>query len=125
MLLCEYTEGMELALTIKDDVKEGEKLADARTKDISVAGVSLVTKRECTLGEKYFLKLYINGPKDRSPPFLVCGEVRRSIFTFESGIYDVGMGFLSMAKSKKEFLNRYILTTQQKMIVQKKLIEGE
>ena len=123
--LCEYTDGVELTLSLKDDIRDAVRLADAWANDISVTGLSISTNRECFLGEKYLLKLYLSGRKGKSPPFLICAEVKRSSYNFEDSTYNIGMRFCGLTKSKREFLNKYILTQQQKRIVQRKLVEGE
>ena len=125
ILLCEYTDGVELTLALKDDIREAVKLADAVANDISVTGVSLSVKRECRLGERYLLKIYLSGTKSKSPPFLICAEVKRSSYSFEDYTYNVGLRFFGLPKSKREFLNKYILSQQQKKIVQRKLADGE
>ncbi|MCL2046268.1 MAG: flagellar brake protein [Oscillospiraceae bacterium] len=125
-VLFEYTEGAELTLALREDIEEAARLADARAKDISVAGIGLLTtKWECKRDERYMLKLYFDGFKGDSAPFLVCGRVVRSVLTPESGIYNVGMQLFGLTKSKNDFLTKYILTEQQKRIVQEKLIVGE
>ena len=122
----EYTEGAELTLSLLDDVVSANLLAEARARDISVTGIGLMTtKWECKVGDKYLLKLYFEGFKGSSPPFLTCATVVRSELTSESGIYDVGMQFFGMIKNKTEFLSKYILSQQQKRIMQQRLVEGD
>ena len=125
-MLYEYTDGAEYSLSLTNDSGLAEKLAEARASDISITGISIITtKWECKLGDKYLLKLYFDGFKGRTPPFLICGEVMRSELTPESGIYNVCMQFFGESKEKEEFLSRWILTQQQKRIVQRRLIEED
>ena len=125
-LLFEYKDGAELSLSINEGTGEASELAEARASDISVTGIALVTtKWECKLGERYLLKLYFDGFGGKTPPFLVCAQVMRAELTPESGIYSVGMQFFGLTKNKNEFLTKFILTQQQKRIVQRRLIEGE
>ena len=127
--LYEYTDGAELTLALREDTEASEeenRLADARAKDISVAGIGLITtKWECKQDERYMLKLFFDGFKGNSPPFMVCARVVRSVLTSESGIYEVGMQMFGLTKNKTSFLSRYILSEQQKRIVQQRLVEGD
>ena len=125
LLLCEYTEGIELTLSLRDDVVEANTLAEGRTRDISVTGTAFVTKRECYLGERYLLKMYFNGERGKKPPFLICGVVMRSERSLKGGTYEIGIRFFGMTKSKSEFLTKYVLRQQQQMIVKRRLIEEE
>ena len=124
-LLCEYTDGMELTLSLRDDIVEADVLTEARTRDISVTGTALVSKRECNLGERYLLKMYFDGNRGKKPPFLVCGTVMRSERSLKGDTYEIGMKFFGLTKSKSEFLTKYVLRQQQQMIVKRRLIEGE
>ena len=123
-LLYEYIEGIEQTLSGKEYVEEAYELATARTKDISVMGTALVSKWECRMGEKYLLKILLRGQRDKTQPFFVCAEVRRAELSYESGIYNVGMRFIGLSKEQTDYLNKYILTQQQRKIAQKKLVEG-
>ncbi|MCL2126038.1 MAG: flagellar brake protein [Oscillospiraceae bacterium] len=124
-VLYEYIAGIELTLDGRTDVPDAVQLAVGRTKDISAMGAALLSKWECRLGERYLIKMLMKGPRDRTDPFMVCGEVRRSALTSENGIYYAGMRFFGLTKEKNEYLQKYILTQQQKIIAQKKLVEGE
>ena len=124
-LLYEYADGIEVSITLKEEVGELNKIADARAKDISVTGIALITKRECLLSERYLIKLNFDEYRDKAPPLWACANVVRTELTLESGMYNLGMCFFGLTKDKSEFLSKYILTQQQKKIVQKKLVEGE
>ena len=125
-ILCEYQDGLEMTLALRDEVYDAVVLAEARARDISATGIGIVTTRwECKLGDAYLLKLYFDGFSGKSAPMLVCARVMRSELTPESGIYNVGMQFFGLVKSKSEYLRKYILSQQQKRILQKKLIEGD
>ena len=137
-MMFEYTDGIELTLTIKEDINEANMLVEARTKDISVSGIALITKRECVQGERYMLKLFFEESKDKdkgkgkdkdkdkeSPPFVICASVMRTGLRLETGMYNVGMQFFGVTNNKSEYLSKFILTQQQKRIVQRRLIEGD
>ena len=123
--LYKYEYGAEVALVLKDTSNEAEFIAEARARDISVTGVALITKHECKLGEKYLMRLRLDGTWERTKPFFICAKVVRSDYISESGMYDVGMNFFGLTRSRREFLTKYILGQQQKRILQRKLVEGE
>ena len=123
--LYEYTDGIEFSLDGREDIADAVMLAAARTKDISLMGTALVSKWECRLGERYVLKMLLKGQRDKTQPFLVCGEVRRAELSIESGIYNIGLQFIGITKEKRDYLSKYILAQQQKKIAQQKLVEGE
>ena len=124
-LLCEYVEGLELTLAMRDDVPESCIISEARTRDISVTGTSLLTSCECLLGEKYLLKMYLDGSRGKKAPFIICGTVMRSENSLKAGMYEIGLRFFGLTKTKSEFLSKYVLRQQQQMIVKRRLIEGE
>ena len=124
--LCMYEDGLELLLARDGDTYEARVLAEARAKDISTAGVGLVTtKWACSPGENYMLKLYFDGFRGETPPIQVCARVMRSEVAPDSGIYNVGMQFFGLPKEKSDYLTKYILNQQQKMILRRRLIEGD
>ena len=124
-VLFEYTESNEILLTIKDEPDDLIKLAEARAKDISVSGIALMTtKWVCEVGDRFILKLYLEGIQNSASSFCVCAKVMRSEVTAESGVYDVGMQFFGIPREKTDLLTKYIMTQQQKRILQQRLIEG-
>ena len=123
-MLCEYRNGLETALTIKEESLDVQVLADARARDISAAGIGLVTtKWACQQGEDYLLKLYFDGFKGETPPFMICAKVMRSVQSPESGFYNVGMQFFGATKDKSEYLSKFIISQQQKQILKRRLLE--
>jgi len=124
-LLCEYTDGIELTLGMRDDVPDANVLTEARTRDISVTGASLLTTRECYLGERYLLKMYLEGSRGKNAPFIICATVMRLETSLRAGMYEVGMRFIGITKSQNEYLSKYVLRQQQHMIVKRRLIEGD
>ena len=123
--LFEYTEGIEMALAFRDELKDGKMFAEARMRDISVSGVALLTKWACTIGDKYVIMLVLDESKNKPFPFFISAKVMRSEPEPESGMFDVGMQFFGLTKDKRDFLSKYIITQQQKKIMQIRLIEGE
>ena len=124
-LIFEYTDGIEVTISVREDETEVTRLAVARAKDISATGIALITKRQCFPEERYLLKLNFDAKRDKASPLWVCASVIRTELTLESGMHNMGMRFFGLTKDKSEFLSKYILAQQQKKIVQRRLIEGE
>ena len=122
--LYEYTEEIELSLLVKDEIRDANMLADARAKDISITGAALLTKLECQLCDKYLIKLILGEAKGKTTVFFVCAVVVRAGTLPDSGVQSLGVRFLGLTKEKSEFLSRYIMTQQQKIIMQRRLVEG-
>ena len=123
--LFEYTEGVEAILSAREGVKDANLFADAKMKDISVSGIALVTKWGCKENENYLLKLVLQALENKQWPLTICAKVMRTGQSQEGGTNVVGMRFFGLTKEKRDFLSKYIMTQQQKMIVQVKLVEGE
>ena len=120
--LYEYTPEIEWALSQGIEVKDVNRLSGAKTKDISATGLALITTRwECKIDDKYLLEMTF----ENNPKIMACARVIRSELSLDGRIYNVGMRFFGMERSKNEFLSKYILTQQQKRIVNKKLFETE
>ena len=123
--LFEYQEGIEATLSIRDSVKEANMFADAKIKDISVSGIALTTKWRCKENENYVLKLALQTGGNNQGPLTICARVTRTDPAQEGGANVVGMRFFGLTKDKRDFLSKYIIAQQQRMIVQVKLVEGE
>ena len=123
--LFEYKDGIEATLSIRDGVRDSNMFADAKMKDISVSGIALTTKWGCKENENYVLKLTLQAVGSKPVPLTTCAKVMRAGQEQENGTKVVGLKFFGLTKDKSDFLSKYIITQQQKMIVQIKLVEGE
>jgi len=122
--VCKYLKSIERELPSHPDIELIPVLDTVVSSDISVAGISLVTRREYEPGEKYLLKLFIEEPRDRAPAFGISAEVARSAPGRRSNTINVGMRFINQTKQMSEYLSKYILAQQQKQIRYKRLIGG-
>jgi len=119
--VCEYLTDMEKHLQVVSDVV---MLETVKSKDISLEGISIMSKGEFEIGRKLFLKLFLDVPEDQASPFLVCAEVKRSVQWRNSGKNNIGMHFFGVTKRMDEYLWNYMLTQQQKRYKQKGLLRG-
>jgi len=116
--VCEYIDGLERDLPLYEEIEhELATLKEkASTKDISVTGVALKSNREYEYGEKYLLKVFLDGKQPGIKPFLVCAEVMRSSQTEESRINFIGMRYYGAANNRSEVLSRYLFAEQLKIM---------
>ena len=107
------------------DLDEITEMETTETRDLSVTGVSINTKREYTVGDKYMLQIFIDDAGGDMKELEMYAEVVRIFFEPETMLYKVGMRFLKQNSSTSEFLAKYVLIRQQKQIMRRRLIEGD
>jgi len=128
----EYAEDMERGLDAKP---EGEGRAVALeavdSRDISVTGIALLTKREYALEDRYILEMYMDevSPVIRprevlnpAPPLQLTATVKRCIPWRTGKLFNTGMHFIGMTHDMSEGLAKYVLTEQQRQIKKRRLI---
>jgi len=101
-----------------------EVLEEVSSSDLSVTGISFLTKREYTVGDKQLLMIYIHENRDENPPVTVSAIVARSTPMRESGRNLVGMKFSGLNKSQHEYISKFVLEEQRRQLKQKRLVEG-
>jgi len=121
--VCEYKENIEKKLTGYGDVREMIVLENTHSRDISVTGIGLQTKQEYELGEKRLLKIYFSKHKAKTLPFLICGKATRFIPWPGNEMNNVGMQFFGQTKNMNEYISKYVLNEQQKLIKNKRPID--
>jgi len=121
--ICEYKDNIEKKLTGYGDVREMAVLENTHSRDLSVTGIGLQTKYEYELGEKRLLKIYFSRQKAKTLPFLICGKATRFILWPGNELNSVGMQFFGQTKNMNEYISRYVLNEQQKLIKSRRLIE--
>jgi len=121
--VCEYRDNIEKKLTGYGDVREITVLENTHSRDLSVTGIGLQTRQEYELGEKRLLKIYFSRQKSKTLPFLICGKATRFIPWPGNELNSVGMQFFGQTKNMNEYISKYVLTEQQKLIKSKQLVE--
>jgi c-di-GMP-binding flagellar brake protein YcgR len=126
----EYADEIEQSLLQKADEAEAVTLEAVSSRDISITGIALMTKKEYELESNYILKLYVDGAPmaekrrialNKEPPLHVTARVMRCIPWRDSKMFNVGMQFFGMTKQMSEQISRYVLTEQQKQIQRRRL----
>jgi len=123
--VCEYTEDTEAMVFESEKLEDVTVLENVSSRDMSVTGVSFLTKAEYIIGDRRLLKVDINGTNDDNTPFITLATVARSTPWRESGKNLVGLKFFGLTKNKSEFISKYVLEEQRKQLKQKRLLEGD
>ena len=127
----EYTEDMERGLSVKP---EGEgsflSLENVNSRDISVTGIALLTKREYALEDRYILEMHMEAanpvvrPRETvvaEPPLQLTATVKRCIPWRTGKLFNTGMHFIGLTHDMSEGLAKYVLTEQQRQIKKRRL----
>jgi len=106
------------------DVSEAAELENVSSRDISVSGISLITKNEHIVGGKRLLKVYVYGKNDDRPPFITLATVARCASWRGSGKNHIGLRFSGLTGSKSEFISKFVLEEQRRQLRKKRFVEG-
>jgi len=122
--VCEYIEDIEQDPMGYWSADKKVVLDTVSSRDISVTGIALLTKREYNSGDKYLLRLFFNEPRAKAPPFFICSKVMRINPWRVEGMNNVGMQFFGQTKEMRDTISRYVLSEQQKQIKSRRLLES-
>jgi len=114
--VCKYSKDAEKSLQIVEDFVDAIIIESVDSKDISVTGIGLMTRRRYEGKEKYLLRIFFGEVRGKEPPFPACAEVVRILPWRETKMFNVGMQFCDQPKSLSERLARHVLVEQQKEI---------
>ena len=125
-VVCQYEEGMTDEESTSDlETVEATALETTETKDISVTGIAIETKRVYQYGEKYIIKLNIDEPPRKKVPIMANVEVVRTDVNIKTNMKQVGMRFFDQNKNMSELLAKYVLAQQQILVMRRRLVEGD
>jgi len=121
----EYAEDREKIFSLISDELQGTALESVKGRDISITGVSLLTRRKYELDEIYLLSMHM----DRTPAIVggkpvigsakalqLTAAVKRCIPWRTSNMFNTGMQFYGLTKTVSEDIARYVLAEQQRQI---------
>jgi len=123
--VCEYTDDTEAMVFESEELEDVTVLESVNSRDISVTGISFLTKADYLLGERRLIKVFIYEKKGEPQPFVALATVARSTPWRESGKNLVGLRFYGLTKDKTELISKYVLEAQRKQLKQKRLLEGD
>lgn len=115
---------------IPEDEARAVALEKADTKDLSITGIALITKKKYIPGEKYVLVMKMESKAlslaeqkraPKRPPLYLAAEVKRCMPWRVSGKYDIGMHFTDMTRQTSEEISKFVLDEQQRQIQLRRL----
>ncbi|MCL2221149.1 MAG: flagellar brake protein [Oscillospiraceae bacterium] len=104
-------------------------LETVASRDISIKGIALSSKKVYTIGDEYFLGMDLDNTSEviggsvrikRTPSITLRAVVRRCIPLNNTKINHVGLSFLDEIKTVNEKIARYVLIEQQRQIKSKR-----
>jgi len=127
----DYAEDVEKSLTHETDEFETVATEAVNSKDISVTGISMITKKEYKLNDKYILRMHLDlmileawgvAAADMEPALHLTATVKRCVPWRANRTFNTGMQFLGLTKNMSEGLARYVLDEQQRQIKRRRLL---
>jgi len=122
----EHIDNIEQGLTYVPDEVKAIALEAVSSKDISVTGIALVTRKQYEIDDNYLLSLHFNRSSenirirlpehDRTPALHITATVKRCIPWRTGNTFNTGMHFTGMTESMSDGIARYVLTEQQRQI---------
>jgi len=123
----EMTDDKEQGITYVADEVKAIALEVVSSRDISVTGIALLTKRQYELEENYMLSLHlgrahanirggISDTNERVPALHLTATVKRCIPWRTGNTFNTGMHFFGMTEAMSDGIARYVLTEQQRQI---------
>jgi len=127
----EYVEDVEQGLEIITEEVNEPAIEVVSSRDISVTGVALITKKKYELDERFLLNMHlgrsavnIRDPRaeSRNPALQLTATVKRCIPWRTTNTFNTGMNFLGLTESMSDGIARYVLAEQQKQIKRRRLL---
>jgi len=103
----------------------------ATSRDLSITGVSLLTRRMFVVEERYMLNLYLDRtpanlgiklPAEAAPPIEVAAVVKRCVPWRETKNFNIGLQFIALTKNTSEGISRFVLSEQQRQIKKRRML---
>ena len=107
-------------------------LESAMSRDLSVTGAALLTKKEYQMGEEFLLELHFertpvrvrtrSSHENSDNIMRLTAAVKRCIPWRTTKSFNTGMHFLAMTESKSDSLAKFVLNEQQKQIKRRRML---
>jgi len=103
----------------------GAVLESVNSRDVSVTGIALLTRRKYELKDMYTLSLYMDRNAvsvrtkpitESTPVLMLTATVRRCVPWRTSNVFNTGMEFIGMTEAMSDGMAKYVLSEQQKQI---------
>jgi len=128
----DFVEDEEQGITYVPDEVKATALELVSSKDISVTGIALQTKKKYELEEKYTLSLHFHRnsesirfrsvQSDTTPALHLTAIVKRCIPWRTGNTFNTGMHFFGMTESMSDGIAKYVLAEQQRQLKKKSML---
>jgi c-di-GMP-binding flagellar brake protein YcgR len=125
VMVFDYMEDMEKNIPMIGAAEEALFVEKVSSRDISVAGIAIVSKKEYEIGENRYIKMFLEWPQKGAAPFATCVTVRRIARWRDTGQSIVGMSYFGQTRLMGEHVSRYVLEEQRRQLKQKRLVESK
>jgi len=121
----EYAEDLKKGLVYVSNETEDTVLESVSSRDLSVTGIALLTRKEYKLNDKYLLSLQMDrnavsnittSTITRTPVLHLTVSVKRCVPWRTGNIFNTGMEFIGMTEAMSDGIAKYVLSEQQKQI---------
>ena len=122
----EMVDDIEQGLTFAQDEVNATALESVSSRDISMTGIALMTRKKYELDEDYLLGLHFSRTSaslrtrahvvDKTPALYLTATVKRCIPWRTGNTFNTGMHFYGMTETMSDGIARYVLTEQQRQI---------
>lgn len=94
--------------------------------DISETGLAFKSATRLEVGERIYVRIHLDWPSADAQPIEGTVQVRRcALMDDKRDIYRVGTEFVGLDNDTRKHIARFVLTRQQQILKQKRLVEGE
>jgi len=129
--ISEFREDFVQGLVVVTEEVNEEVMETVSSRDISVTGIALLTRRQYDLDACFLLSMHLGrsavhlrdpqGP-DKAPALQISASVKRCIPWRTANTFNTGMHFFGMTESMSDGVARYVLAEQQRQIKRKRLL---
>ena len=123
----EFMDDIDQGLTYAPDEVKAIALEVVSSRDLSITGIALLTRKKYELEDQYLLSLNLDRAHtsirgsdevvvDKAPSIHLTASVKRCIPWRTGNTFNTGMQFFGMTETMSEGIARYVLTEQQRQI---------
>lgn len=114
------------AFPFNPSFEDDEEMDYVFTSDISSTGIAFRTTVKYSVGEKFFLKLFLEWPEpDAEPIDISCVIKQVGIVDVVTGEYQIGAMFADISEETMNYITRFVLAEESRRIVKQRLIEED
>jgi len=127
--ILEYNKDAETGIRFVSNETNSDAIEVVSTRDISVTGIALLTRKQYEHDEKFMLSLHIERnpsnirtkeTEEKTPALHLTAAVKRCIPWRTGNTFNTGMQFFGMTEAMSDGIAKYVLSEQQKQLKRRK-----